>query len=57
MAKLKEELTTTTADAAKKSATVGSTRSGRDMLTRATYNGKAIKGEDTHGRQWERYSP
>jgi len=57
VAKLKEELTTTTAKAAKKSATVGATRSGRDLLTRATYNGKAIKGEDTHGRQWNRYSP
>jgi hypothetical protein len=57
MASLKKELTTTTADAAKKSATVGATRAGRDQLTRATYNGKAIKGEDTHGRQWERYSP
>lgn len=57
MAKVKKELTTTTADAAKKSAKVGSTRLGRDMLTRATYNGKAIKGEDTHSRQWERYSP
>jgi hypothetical protein len=57
VAKFKEELTTTTANAAKKSAKVGSTRLGRDMLTRATYNGKAVKGEDTHGRQWERYSP
>jgi hypothetical protein len=57
VAKVKKELTTTTADAAKKSAKVGSTRLGRDMLTRATYNGKAIKGEDTHSRQWERYSP
>lgn len=57
MAKFKKSLTTTTAEAAKKSATTGSTRSGRDQLTRATYNGKAVKGEDTHGRQWERYSP
>lgn len=57
MASLNKSLTTTTADAAKKSATVGATRSGRDQLTRATYTGKAIKGEDTHGRQWERYSP
>jgi hypothetical protein len=57
VAKFKEELTTTTAKAAKKSAKAGATRSGRDMLTRATYNGKAIKGEDTHGRQWIRYSP
>ncbi len=57
MAKIKEELTTTTAEAAKKSATVGATRAGRDQLTRATYTGKVTKGVDTHGRQWERYSP
>jgi hypothetical protein len=57
MASLNKSLTTTTADAAKKSATVGATRDGRDQLTRATYTGKVIKGEDTHGRQWERYSP
>lgn len=57
MTSLKKDLTTTAADAAKKSATVGATRSGRDKLTRATYTGKVIKGEDTHGRQWERYSP
>ena len=49
--------TTTVADAAKASATVGASRAGRDMLTRATYNGQAIKGIDTHSRQWERYSP
>jgi hypothetical protein len=57
VASLKKQLTTTTADAAKKSATVGATRAGRDQLTRATYTGKVIKGEDTHGRQWNRYSP
>lgn len=49
--------TTTVADAAKASATVGASRAGRDMLTRATYNGKAIKGMDTHSRQWMRWSP
>jgi hypothetical protein len=57
MARIKKELTTTAADAAKKSATVGATRSGRDQLTRATYTGKVIKGEDTNVRQWNRYSP
>jgi hypothetical protein len=57
VAKVKKELTTTTADAAKKSATVGATRAGRDQLTRATYTGKVIKGKDTHARQWNRYSP
>lgn len=49
--------TTTVADAAKASATVGASRAGRDMLTRASYNGKAIKGIDTHSRQWMRWSP
>lgn len=49
--------TTTVAEAAKVSATVGATRAGRDMLTRATYNGKATKGIDTHSRQWMRWSP
>lgn len=57
MARIKKKLTTTTADAAKKSATAGATRAGRDQLTRATYTGKVIKGEDTHARQWNRYSP
>ena len=59
MAKRKKGLapTTTVADAAKASATVGASRAGRDMLTRATYNGKATKGIDTHSRQWERWSP
>ena len=57
MAKIKKELTTTTAEAAKKSATVGATRAGRDQLTRATYTGKVIKGKDTHARQWNIYSP
>jgi len=57
MASLKKDLTTTTAEAAKKSATIGSTRDGRDMLTRAIKDGKVVKGVDTHGRQWDRYSP
>ena len=59
MAKKKRKvlgLTTTVAEAAEASATIGATREGRDMLTRANY-GKAIKGKDTHGRQWNRWSP
>lgn len=50
----KLELTQTTAKAQKVAATVGSTREGRDRLTRA--NG-AQKVVDTHGRQWNRWSP
>lgn len=57
MASLKSSLTTTTSDAAKKSATTGATREGRDKLTRAAKDGKVVKGVDTHGRQWNRYSP
>lgn len=57
MASLNKDLTTTTAEAAKKSATIGSTREGRDMLTRSSKSGKVVKGVDTHGRQWDRYSP
>ena len=55
--KVKLDPTLTTATAAKASATVGATRSGRDLITRATYNGKALKVSDTHSRQWNRYSP
>lgn len=48
------DLTTTTNTAAKAAATVGSTRAGRDNLTRAT---GAVKVVDTHSRQWNRWSP
>jgi len=48
------EPTTTTNTAAKAAATIGSTREGRDNLTRAT---GAVKVVDTHGRQWNRWSP
>lgn len=54
---LKKGLTTTTKEAAKKSAVIGSTRQGRDALTRASKDKKVVKGVDTHGRQWNRYSP
>jgi hypothetical protein len=56
MAKKKRqlELTTTTAVAQKGAATIGATRGGRDHLTRAT---GAVKVVDTHGRQWNRWSP
>lgn len=52
--KRKLELTTTTATAQKAMATIGKTREGRDLLTRAT---GATKVVDTHGRQWNRWSP
>ncbi len=57
--KVKLEPTMTTATAAKASATVGSSRRGRDSVTRVGYDVgiKPIKGVDTHGRQWNRYSP
>jgi hypothetical protein len=48
--------TDTTATAQKAAATIGSTREGRDKITRASYTG-AIKVMDTHGRQWNRWSP
>jgi hypothetical protein len=54
--KRKLELTETTAIAQKAAATLGSTREGRDKLTRASHKG-AIKVMDTHGKQWNRYSP
>jgi len=51
--------TTTTAIAGKVSATVGRGRKGRDSVTRVGYDIgiKPIKVVDTHGRQWNRYSP
>lgn len=52
--KRKLALTETTATAQKSAAMIGSTREGRDKLTRAT---GAIKVMDTHGRQWNRWSP
>jgi hypothetical protein len=52
--KRKLDFTKTTAIAQQGSATVGSTRAGRDNLTRAT---GAVKVVDTHGRQWNRWSP
>ena len=56
MSNVKKKLTTTTttATAAKASATIGRTRKGRDSLTRVS---NPIKVVDTHGRQWNRYSP
>ena len=48
------KLTDTTATAQKAATMLGSTRDGRDKLTRAT---GAIKVMDTHGRQWNRWSP
>ena len=54
--KRKLELTKTTATAQKAAATIGSTREGRDKITRASYT-SAIKVVDTHGRQWNRWSP
>jgi hypothetical protein len=57
MAKKRElALTETTATAQKAAAMIGSTRDGRDKLTRASQKG-AIKVMDTHGKQWNRYSP
>jgi hypothetical protein len=57
--KVKLEPTMTTATAAKASATVGRGRRGRDSVTRVGYDVgiKPIKVVDTHGRQWNRYSP
>jgi hypothetical protein len=54
--KRKLDLTETTAIAQKAAATLGSTRDGRDKMTRASYKG-AIKVMDTHGKQWNRYTP
>jgi hypothetical protein len=54
--KRKLALTETTAIAQKAAATLGSTRDGRDRMTRASYKG-AIKVMDTHGQQWNRWSP
>jgi hypothetical protein len=48
------KLTTTTADAAKVSGTIGRGRRGRDRITRVM---NPIKVVDTHSRQWNRYSP
>lgn len=50
----KLEKTQTTAKANNLSKKVGSTRSGRDALTRVE---QAVKGIDTHGRQWRRWNP
>lgn len=52
--KRKLALTETTATAQKAAAMIGKTREGRDLLTRAT---GAVKVVDTHGRQWNRWSP
>jgi hypothetical protein len=52
--KRKLDLTETTATAQKAAAMIGSTREGRDKLTRAS---GALKVMDTHGKQWNRYSP
>lgn len=52
--KAEMKATVTTAIAGKVSATVGRTRKGRDSVTRV---GTPIKVVDTHGRQWNRYSP
>ena len=46
--------TITTSVAAEVSATVGSSRKGRDRLTRVT---SPVKVADTHSRQWNRWSP
>jgi hypothetical protein len=54
--KRKLALTETTAIAQKAAAMIGSTREGRDKLTRASQKG-AIKVMDTHGQQWNRWSP
>jgi hypothetical protein len=54
--KRKLALTETTAIAQKAAAMIGSTREGRDKLTRASQKG-AIKVMDTHGQQWNRVSP
>ena len=51
--KRKLGLTETTAIAQKASALIGSTRAGRDNLTRATGATKVI---DTQGKQWGRVS-
>jgi hypothetical protein len=58
-AKVKLEPTLTTSTAAKISAAVGRGRKGRDSVTRVGYDvgSKPIKVVDTHGRQWNRYSP
>ena len=47
--------TVTTAIAGSVSNAVGRTRKGRDSVTRANWS--PIKVADTHGRQWNRYSP
>jgi hypothetical protein len=47
--------TVTTAIAGSVSSAVGRTRQGRDSLTRTNWS--PIKVVDTHGRQWNRYSP
>lgn len=46
--------TITTSIAAEVSSKVGSTRGGRDMLTRVT---SPVKVVDTKSRQWNRWSP
>lgn len=48
-------LSKTTEQARALSKKVGSTRSGRDALTRVW--GRPVKGIDTQGRQWRRWSP
>jgi len=52
--KRKLALTETTAIAQKAAALIGSTRAGRDNLTRVMGATKVI---DTQGKQWNRYSP
>jgi len=51
--KLEETKTTARANALSKK--VASTRAGRDSLTRV--DRQPIKGIDTHGRQWRRWTP
>lgn len=51
---MRSQLTDTTAKAQLISSSVTSSIKGRDRLMRVT---SPIKGVDTHGRQWMRYSP
>ena len=51
---LRSQITDTTAKAQTLAASIGSSVTGRDQLTRVK---SPIKGVDTHGRQWMRYSP
>jgi hypothetical protein len=51
---IRSQITDTTAKAQTLAASIGSSIKGRDRLTRVT---SPIKGVDTHGRQWNRYSP